>query len=54
VKSDSRQLEAARHAVEVAERRLKELDSKPKLTRAEQFEREMTLDCIKRGKAILK
>lgn len=46
-------LSAIRDAVSIAERRLKQLDEKPRLTRAETFERDMTLDCIRRGKALL-
>jgi hypothetical protein len=45
-------LQAIKHAVSVAESRLKELNSKPDLTRAEQFEKDMTEDCIKRGKIL--
>lgn len=44
---------AVRLAVEVAERRLKELDNKRTLTRAESYERLMTVDCIKRGRKLL-
>lgn len=46
-------LEAIRHAVSIAKRRLAQLDAKPWLTRAEQFEREMTVYTIQRGEAEL-
>ncbi len=49
----SEEREAIKHAVAVARRRLEELDGKPRLTRAEFFEREMTLDCIQRGEKML-
>jgi hypothetical protein len=47
------QLQAIKHAVFVSERRLKELDARPQLTRAELYERDMVVDCIQRGKKIL-
>ena len=47
------QRESIQHAVEAAERRLKELESKPLLSRAEVFERDMTIYCIKQGNKIL-
>ena len=48
------QREAVKHAVLAAERRLEQLDSKGKLTRSEEFEREMTVNCIERGKDLLR
>lgn len=48
------QMQAIAYSVQVAERRLKELQAKTTLTREEVFEKDMTEDCIRRGKAILK
>lgn len=50
-------LEAIQHAVEVAKKRLVRLDalkSVNALTKAQDYEREMTIDCIQRGEKILK
>jgi len=48
------QNQAVRLSIEIAERRLKALLEKPgSLTRSELYEKEMTIDCIKRGKTIL-
>ena len=47
-------LNTIRHAVEIAKRKLAELDAKePFLTRKEIYLRDMTVDCIKRGERIL-
>lgn len=51
--TQAEKLEAIRHAVKVAQRRLDELDAKPALTRAEQVERDMTVYTIQRGEMIL-
>lgn len=45
--------EAIRLTIEVATRRLSELDSKEKLTRAESYEREMTVAHIERCTRLL-
>lgn len=47
-------LEAIRHAVAVAERRLADLNALPRAhTKAETYERDMTIECIRRGRALL-
>lgn len=51
--SDEKQIEAVRHALEVAKRRRRELLSRT-LTRAEEFELDMTENVIERGEAILR
>lgn len=45
--------QAITHALWIAERKLKELNEKPLLTRAEIYEKDMTIDCIKRAKRFL-
>jgi len=49
------QMAAVRNSLAVAERRLKELMGKDPdlLTRSEQFELDMTIDCIRMGKQLL-
>lgn len=46
-------METIRHSVEIAKRRLEALNAKPKLTRSEEFEKIMTIECIQRGEALL-
>ena len=46
-------IEAIKFAVETAKRRLATLNSKQKLNRVEQHEKEMTLNCIKEGERLL-
>lgn len=48
------QLDTIRFSVDQAKRRLKEFELKPKLTRAESFEKDMTVDCIELGEKLLK
>lgn len=47
------QFAAISHAIATSESRLKQLDAKASLTRAEVFERDMIIDTITRGCAIL-
>lgn len=51
--TDKEKLDAIRFAVEMARRQLLQLNSKSTLTRAEQFEKDMTIECIKRGELLL-
>lgn len=51
--TESEKRQAIEHAIEIAKRRLKDLDGKRSLTRAETFERDMTVECIKRGEKLL-
>lgn len=46
-------IEAIKHAVEASKRRLRELDSLDRLTKANWYERDMTLDCISRGERLI-
>jgi hypothetical protein len=52
--TEAEKRQAIARAVTVARRRLEELNAKPHLSKAELYERDMTLNCIDMGERILK
>jgi hypothetical protein len=44
---------AIKFSIEIAGKRLKELDGKPRLSKSEEYERIMTIETIRRGNTLL-